>query len=349
MDKSRHKRILVEKRVEAAVRMEERKNTKETVEHISTTLGISRQHLYSLEKKHKQHPSMNDIEREGRPKKVTPEIERRIVREIKKFPFETSAKLTTNVNTELPPESQIKPRTFRFYAILNGLRCYRPAIKPRLSRDQIQARLEFARKYVQKDMRYWGHVLFSDEAQIVLHPLDRRERVRRPKHRRFDNQFIREKPKFGGCSLMFWGCAQYKGVGDLIGILGTVNAQSYIEILEEGIPSTVKKLNLLSFLFQDDNASSHRAKDVEIYKSKNHIKSLREWPANSPDLNIMEDIWHLFKDRVRKREPTTIGELQQFAFEEWPKIPVNEVQQKIRSLPRRLAALIKTKGKQTKY
>lgn len=95
-------------------------------------------------------------------------MERRIIREIKKDPFQTSLKMAKDVNMGLPEESQIKPRTLRFYALKNKFRCFRPAIKPKLSPKQIRIRLEFAKKYKDKDMRFWSRVLFSDETQVLL-------------------------------------------------------------------------------------------------------------------------------------------------------------------------------------
>uniref|UniRef100_A0A3Q2QY88 Tc1-like transposase DDE domain-containing protein n=1 Tax=Fundulus heteroclitus TaxID=8078 RepID=A0A3Q2QY88_FUNHE len=43
-------------------------------------------------------------------------------------------------------------------------------------------------------------------------------------------------------------------------------------------------------IFQDDNAACHRAKTVKTFLEKRHIRSI-SWPANSPDINPIENIW----------------------------------------------------------
>lgn len=49
--------------------------------------------------------------------------------------------------------------------------------------------------------------------------------------------------------------------------------------------------------YQHDNWSVHRAKKVEEYLSKQPFETI-QWPARSPDLNPIENIWGLIKDRV---------------------------------------------------
>ena len=99
----------------------------------------------------------------------------------------------------------------RACAVKNDLACHMPAIKPRLKPRQIQERLNFALEFVDKDMRYSSRALFTYETQVLLHPIDRRRRVRRPRNQRNESKFIVQKSKYGEGSIMFWGSINLRG------------------------------------------------------------------------------------------------------------------------------------------
>jgi len=61
-------------------------------------------------------------------------------------------------------------------------------------------------------------------------------------------------------------------------------------------------------LFQDDNAPCHRAKLVTKWKSKKNFRTL-DWPAQSPDLNPIENLWHKVALEISKRHLTNKREL----------------------------------------
>src|SRR4051812_15043336 len=103
--------IPIHKRVEAEVRMGLRFESGETVTGIAADLDISRQHLYRLEDKYYNDPSMADKERSGRLSKVDPYMEERILREVKKDPFESYTHIAEGINMGMEVENQISSRT----------------------------------------------------------------------------------------------------------------------------------------------------------------------------------------------------------------------------------------------
>jgi hypothetical protein len=71
--------------------------------------------------------------------------------------------------------------------------------------------------------------------------------------------------------------------------------------------------------------------------------------ASSPDLNPIEHIWKLLKDRVYVRKPCTQAELRQYITEEWDIITVEDIQRFTSSMHRRCRAVIVAEGGPTKY
>ena len=83
--------------------------------------------------------------------------------------------------------------------------------------------------------------------------------------------------------------------------------------------------------------------------NENGFRILENWPPQSPDLNIIENVWSYLKRRVSKRNPKCLEELIRFSFQEFSKIPTVYIQKLYRSVPRRLQLAIKKKGFCTKY
>jgi len=348
MQNSNYRRISLPQRIEAAIRMSQRSQSGETVGQISQDTGIGKTRLYELERDYKQGQALEDKQRPGRKKKVTKRIEQRVIRELTINPFLPSKKVKHSVNAGLDESNMISDRTVRRIAQSKGLTSRRPAFKFLLTPTQKAARLKFAQKYKDSDMRFWGHVIFSDESKIELFPHDRRVRVRRPLHKRFCPKYLARGPKGKGASLMFWGCITYHGQGRLHRIIGVLTGERYCRILQECLPPLVKKQNLRSPVFQEDNAPVHLSKIAQRKKDELGL-NLLEWPSYSPDLNPIEGLWSYWKDQVRRRMPSGIKQLERICLQEWEKIPPTIIKGFVTSMPRRIKAVINTRGDHTKY
>src|SRR5258708_24800798 len=84
---------------------------------------------------------------------------------------------------------------------------------------------------------------------------------------------------------------------------------------------------------------------------EDHEFEVMRWPAQSPDLNPIEHLWHYIKSRLWEYEepPNSIQTLWERVQVEWDKIPAKVCQDLIESMPRRGEAVFKAKGGYTKY
>ena len=83
---------------------------------------------------------------------------------------------------------------------------------------------------------------------------------------------------------MIWGCITYEGVGTLTVVDGNINAQKYIEVLDNFVWSVIARHFLDdNYVFQDDNAPVHGAYVVKEYMDETDLHGI-EWPAQNPDL-----------------------------------------------------------------
>ena len=76
---------------------------------------------------------------------------------------------------------------------------------------------------------------------------------------------------------------------------------------------------------------------------------LLEWPSQSPDLNLIEMLWHDLKRAIHTRHPRNIAELKQFCTEEWSKTPPDRCAGLIYNYRKRLVEVIAAKGGSTSY
>ncbi|GFU07262.1 transposable element Tcb1 transposase [Trichonephila clavipes] len=87
----------------------------------------------------------------------------------------------------------------------------------------------------------------------------------------------------------------------LVRIAGTLNSQRYIsEVLEPVVLPYLQGLS--TAIFQQDNARSHVARILQRF-FVNHQIELLAWPARSPDLSPIENMWFMVVQRLTQITP----------------------------------------------
>ena len=244
--------------------------------------------------------------------------------------------------------------------------------KPVLKSQHKAARLYWARKYQHWTVQDWMRVIWSDESAIVLGRKTRRRRCIRKRGHAHLERHCDGTVKSGKITMMVWACFNGLKPGPLIVCdAGSVNADRYLDVLRDGVVTFVNEMltpelgsNTITvatedtYLFMHDNAPCHTAKKVTEFLKKRRVPTMK-WPAQSPDLNPIENLWVDLKERFHARcaaiglKPSTRPEvLEKFATivrQLWREQGIELIMKRIESMPRHVAAIIAAKGGHTKY
>jgi transposase len=224
--------------------------------------------------------------------------------------------------------------------------------KPKLRLRHIKLRLEFAKKYQNWTEEDWGRVIFSDETKINILGSNGRKWVWKRPRQMISPKEVIPTLKFGGGNLMMWGCISCEGVGHACRIDGDMNAELYTQILQgellESIDYFGRKVE--NIIFQQDNDPKHTSRLAYKWFNSASMEVL-DWPAQSPDLNPIENLWSYLKRKLASYDTPadSIHQLWLRVEKEWEMIPIELCKTLINSMPCRIQAVLKSKGRYTKY
>ncbi len=99
-----------------------------------------------------------------------------------------------------------------------------------------------------------------------------------------------------------------------------------------------------------DKAPAHNAKSTRAAVA-NMGMELLDWPGNSPDLNPIEGVWSLLKERINKLRPKpyTRKQIEEAIQKEWDSLKPVDIEALIDSMPARIQAVLAANGGSTRY
>lgn len=116
----------------------------------------------------------------------------------------------------------------------------------------------------------------------------------------------------------------------------------YVDNLLPIYVEAVKSMRLIDdkpWLLQEDGDPSNGIRKYGLaqeYKKAHSIQNLWDHPEQRPDLNPIEGIWAIVKQRLRRRIFDSEEEIKEALQEEWDKITQEEIQHRISDMNRRM-------------
>jgi transposase len=217
---------------------------------------------------------------------------------------------------------------------------------PALTEQHKAKRLEWARAHMTWD-KEWEKVVWSDEKKFNL---DGPDGFNYYWHDLRKEKIFSFKRNMGGGSVMVWAAFGHNGKSDIVFIDKRMDSNDYKELLESHLDNIRKTIGSKNLLFQQDNAPIHRANATKDWFRAKKIQLL-EWPALSPDLNPIENMWGILARRVYAdgKQYVTVEELQKAIKAEWAKISIQDMRSLTTTMPNRIFELIRLEGGKTNY
>lgn len=313
---------------------------------IARELGISKSMVFRALKVYRETGSLEQPIRKTRAKKTTHIEDRSIVRLSKRNPFLTSREILQRLQPNI--QETISSVTVRRRLLQAGLRGCIAKPKPLVSKKNIKARLTFARQHLEKPLAFWKRILWSDESKFNLFGSDGKKYVRRPPNREYDPRFTVKTVKHGGGSIMVWGAFSWHGIGPLVRIRGIMDQHVYKNIMANTMIPFVDENMPVTCVFQHDNDPKHTSRMVKAYLLESSVAVL-DWPAQSPDLNPIENLWGHVQRELDGIPNSSADVLFQNIQNIWSNISTDRIRRLVESMPRRCRAVIENKGYPTQY
>ncbi len=308
---------------------------------ISETLKCSDRTVLLWVNRFEEENSLSNHPRSGRPQLLDKEGAHSILQ----FSGEQHTAEPKDIKREL--QLPVSARTIRRELNTAGLFSHIQSTEHDFTEFDIQRRLAFANEYLHHNEAWWSRVFFSDETHFYLGHHGRTH-VQCPIGASHQQEYVRkEKQLKGKCSL--WGCISSEGLGYAEIYIGSLNATKYKDILRHNlIPTFRQYFPNGPWLFQQDNASFHVTRDLITYLHERGVTFI-EWPAWSPDLNPIENLWNDMKRRVYNRLPQTMEQMEQFVREEWHASDLSFLSRICSSMPDRLQLVLDNRGHKIDY
>jgi transposase len=298
---------------------------------ISKALDISDRTIRRMKKKKGRRYQSERKPGSKAPKKLLKEQKLSIYQTLRQNPFLSCTDIKNKLNLSVSIE------TIRLYLVSAGFKRKRPEGKLQLTQEHIDRRLIFAREMISSP--YIPEIIFTDETSVWLHDNNHEGWFHSNSvHELSVDKHSGKIQVFGAINLMIgkvflWTFQEY------------LKTPLMIEILRDGLIPQGDYFFPDGWLLAHDNGPQFTSGETQQFLNHNGPYVIK-WPAKSPDLNPIEQAWHLLKQRVRKCLPQTLENLEIAITEEWEKIDDTILMSLCENFKSKLDKCISLRGRQ---
>jgi hypothetical protein len=257
-------------------------------------------------------------------------------------------KCATEIVRELKSESGlvVDERTVRRVIKNHGLKFLIKETVEELSDRNKEKRLAYATAMKNYN---WKRVFFSDEKTFYVGAMTKRAWQMPGKRKK--HTIKRYPPKIN-----VWAAAGSFMKSKLYFFKQNMDAPLYQKVIKSRLrndriqfaPDTPVRLPT-SYQFLQDNAKWHTADDSMSELQELVDDRVIAHPAQSPDLNVMEDLWSYLDRKAKAAHIKTVEGLKRKLTMEWEKLPCCEIRKSVRSMRARLTECERLQGGRTDY
>ena len=206
-------------------------------------------------------------------------------------------------------------------------------IKPKNDLHDQKIRFNWCNRHINDN---WYNIFFTDETTIYLNNPGSFKWIKTGEQANY----------IEGRKINLWGAISYRGKWTLYVFEENLDTNMYLKILTDSL-AELNEIADKKILLQMDNARVHWAKDSLIFYKENDIW-LIDWPANSPDLNPIENLWAYVKHKLGDKKYTK-NQLIAKIHSIWNDISNEQIQSTWTSIYERIQQWLDSEGKLTNF
>ena len=185
-------------------------------------------------------------------------------------------------------------------------------------------------------------VVFSDEKKFNL---DGPDGVKYYWHDLRKDPLYFSRRGHGGGSVMVWAAFTSTRKVKLVFVPKRMNSIQYQFVLRRSLLPFFRRNRHQNFVFMQDNAPIHVSRSTRAWLQRKNIPLL-DWPANSPDLNPIENLWGILVRRIyaENKQYQNVAELKNAIVAAWHSVDQETIDNLILSMDNRIFQVINRNG-----